>query len=87
MFQGAVIREQGVTFAVVVVKKYVLDNRAEANRTIGAFQEQAFQDIPVVLMTQDYRGVPTYYGREDIARFMAKVPLSAIPWKQYTATL
>jgi len=87
MFQAAVIREQGVSFAVVVVKKYVLDNHAEANRTIGAFEEQAFQDIPVVLMAQDYRGVPTYYGRRDIARFMAKVPLSAIPWKQYTVTL
>jgi hypothetical protein len=40
--------------------------------------------VPVVLMAQDYHGTPTYYGRQDIARFMADVPLEAIPWKEYT---
>jgi hypothetical protein len=30
-FQGAVIKEQGVTFAVVVVKKSVIDNMAEVS--------------------------------------------------------
>lgn len=87
MFQGAVVKEQGVTFAVVVIKKYVLDNHVEANRTIGAFEEQVFHGIPVVLMAQDYKGAPRYYGRQDIARYMSKVPLRAIPWRQYTVTL
>lgn len=82
-FQGAVIREQGVTFAVVIVKKYVIDSSAEANQTITAFQP-VFPGLPVVLMAQDYQGTPTYYGRQDIARFLATVPLEAIPWKQYT---
>jgi hypothetical protein len=35
--QGAVIREQGVTFAVVVVKRHVIDSRSEADRAIAAF--------------------------------------------------
>lgn len=82
-FQGAVIREQGVTFAVVIVKKHVIDSSAEANQTITAFQP-VFPGLPVVLMAQDYQGTPTYYGRQDIARFLATVPLEAIPWKQYT---
>jgi len=30
-FEGAVIREQGVTFAVVVVKRHVVENPAVAN--------------------------------------------------------
>lgn len=83
-FQGAVVREQGVTFAVVIVKKHVIDSSAESSRAIAAFQP-VFPGLPVVLMAQDYQGTPTYYGRQDIARFLASVPLSAIPWKQYTA--
>jgi hypothetical protein len=82
-FQGAVIREQGVTFAVVIVKKHVIDSRSEAGRAIAAFQP-VFPGVPVVLMAQDCQGTPTYYGRQDIARFLASVPLEAIPWKQYT---
>lgn len=82
-FQGAVIREQGVTFAVVVVKKHVVDNTFTARDAIGNFQP-VFPGMPIVLMAQDGRGRPTYYGRTDIARFLANVPLHAIPWQQYT---
>jgi hypothetical protein len=81
--QGAVIKEQGVTFAVVIVKKTVIDNSSEANSAIAAFRP-IFPGVPLVLMAQDHRGVPTYYGRQDIARFMANVPLHIIPWKEYT---
>lgn len=82
-FQGAVIREQGITFAVVIVKKYVIDSSAEANRTIAACQP-VFPGLPVMLMAQDYQGTPTYYGRRDIADFLANVPLEAIPWREYS---
>lgn len=82
-FEGAVIREQGVSFAVVVVKKHVIDSSAEAARAINGFQP-VFPGLPVVLMAQDAWGTPTYYGRQDIARFLASVPLEAIPWKRYT---
>jgi len=83
-FQGAVIREQNITFAVVIVEKHVIDSRDEAGQAIAAFNP-LFPGLPVVLMAQDYRGTPTYFGRRDIARFMADVPLEAIPWKQSTA--
>ncbi|OJW27626.1 MAG: hypothetical protein BGO49_23035 [Planctomycetales bacterium 71-10] len=82
-FQGAVIREQGVTFGVVIVKSHVLQNSFEADRMISALMP-AFPGMPVVLMAQDYRGVPTYYGRRDISRFMAGVPLRCVPWREYT---
>jgi len=82
-FQGAVVREQGITFAVVVVKKHVVDSSSEATRTISAFRS-AFPGLPVVLMAQDSSGRPTYYGRQDIARFLASVPMHAIPWREYT---
>lgn len=82
-FQGAVIKEQGVTFAVVVVKRHVVGNKSKADQAITSFS-RVFPGIPVVLMAQDSRRVPTFYGRKDIARFLASVPLSAIPWKEYT---
>ncbi len=83
-FQGAVIKEQGVTFAVVIVKPHVLNNHTEANQLIVSFQQSVFGSMPVVLMAQDSRGVPTYYGRRDIVDFLSQVLLQAIPWKQYT---
>jgi hypothetical protein len=68
----------------VVVGRHVLDSSTEAGRAIAAFQP-VFPGLPVVLMAQDARGTPTCYGRQDIARFLASVPPSAIPWRQYTA--
>lgn len=79
--QGAVIREQGQTFAVVVVKSHVVQNQSEASNAINAFSP-AF-GVPIVLMAQDSRGRPTYYGRKDIARFLSNIPLSSIPWREY----
>lgn len=82
-FQGAVIKEQGQTFAVVVVKSHVVQNRLAASDAIRAFSP-TFGGLPVVLMAQDGRGRPTYFGRPDIARFLSRTPLGAIPWKEYT---
>jgi hypothetical protein len=84
-FQGSVIKEQGVTFAIVIVKKHILDNRHEAEKAIASFQP-IFPGMPIVLMAQDSRGKPTYFGRHDIAKFMSKVPLHTVPWKEYTLT-
>ncbi len=52
-------------------------------QAIQSFQP-VFPGIPIVLMAQDWRGIPTYCGRQDIARFMASVPLRAVPWRRYT---
>lgn len=82
-FEGAVIEEQRVKFAVVVVKEHVLQSPHSANEAIRSFVP-IFPGLPVVLMAQNYRGVPTYYGRKDISRFLATVPIGAIPWRKYT---
>lgn len=83
-FDGAVIREQGLTFAIAIVKPSVIANRAEASRVINDFQQRVFGNMPVVLMAQDGFGTPTYLGRDDIVNFLASVPLDAIPWRRYT---
>lgn len=82
-FQGAVIKEQGVKFAVVIVKSHIVQIQNEARDTIKNLSK-FFPGIPVVLMAQDSRGIPTYYGRPDIAKFLSSVPIRAIPWKEYT---
>lgn len=79
---GAVLREQGVSFAVVIVKPQVVQNSVEAMSAIASFTP-VFR-VPVLLMAQDAGGRPTYFGRNDLARFMSRVPLSAVPWRKYT---
>lgn len=83
-FDGAVIKEQGVTFAIAVVKPEAVHNLSEASKLIADFQNRVFGNIPVVLMTQNSRGIPTYYGRKDITKFLSKVPIQVIPWQRYT---
>lgn len=82
-FDGAVIKEQGITFAVVVVKRHVIDNQHTARVAIEEFCT-VFPGLPIILMAQDNRGTPTYYGRQDIARFLSRVSPQRIPWKRYT---
>jgi hypothetical protein len=82
-FEGAVIREQGVTFAIVVVKKHVVDSPSQAQSAIRSFAP-AFRGMPVVLMGQDNAGRATYFGRKDIAQFLSRITPDRIPWRRYT---
>ena len=82
-FDGALIKEQGVTFAIVVVKPQVLTSPSKEK--IRAGFKVYFGNIPIILMAQNTRGVPTYDGRTDIVRFLAKINPARIPWKRYNA--
>ena len=81
-FDGAVIREQGITFGVVSVKPHVVANVSGRDAAVRA-AERAFGGIPTILLAAS-SSRPRYYGRPDLVRFMARVPLQAIPWKRYT---
>lgn len=83
-FDGAIITEQGVTFGILIVKPYVLTDPARRDRLV-AQASRIFGGIPTVLMAQQQGGRARYYGRPDIVRFMAKVPLRAVHWKRYRA--
>lgn len=82
-FDGAVVREQGVTFGIAVVRSAALNDSMDRDQAVAEFS-MAFGGIPTVLMAQDARGIPTYYGRPDIVDFLASIPMDAIPWRQYT---
>ena len=80
--QGAVIIEQGVTFAIIVVKPHVTQYTA---RAVSLRSEIApfFRNMPIVLMSQDRTGKPRYYGRIDMVDFLKTVKIEQIPWKTY----
>lgn len=81
--EAALVREQGQTFAVVVVRRGIIDNRSEADRARASFA-RAFNHVPIVLMEQDHHGTPRYYGRDDIVRFLANIDFRRLPWSKWT---
>jgi len=84
---GAIVREQGVTFAIVIVKPHVIQTQASADEARRSFATIAdFAGLPIILAAQDSRGTFTYQGRHDIVKFLASIAASRIPWKHYTVS-
>ncbi len=82
---GAIVTEQGVTFAIVVVKAAAMQTTTDADRTRASFQTiRDFHGLPLILASQDGMGQFTYQGRHDIVDFLASIDPSRIPWKHYT---
>lgn len=81
------MKEQGVTFAIIIVKKSAMQTTSDAAKTREAFRGILdFRDLPVVLASQDSRGVFEYQGRRDLVDFLAKIDPARIPWKEYTVS-
>lgn len=80
---GALLKEQNVTFAIVVVQRHVLNSPSESDDARRSFS-RVFPGVPIILMAQDHRGTPTYQGRRDIVAFLSHVHPSRIPWKTYS---
>lgn len=83
-FDGALITEQGVTFAIVCVKPSVL-SRSDKESVRAQFSS-FFGFVPTVLMAQNSKGIPRYDGRRDIVKFLSRIHPGRIPWKHYTTT-
>jgi hypothetical protein len=85
---GAIIKEQGVTFGIIIVKIQAISTPSEADKTRALFQSglREFQGIPLILASQDSSGRFQYQGRKDIVKFLASIDASRIPWKRYTYT-
>lgn len=52
-FDGALIKEQGVTFAIAVVKPYVLTSPEKESIRLGFMRY--FGNIPIILMVQNQK--------------------------------
>lgn len=79
---GAIIREQGMAFGIMVVKPWILTNPTRRSEVVTQ-ASRIFGGIPTVLMAQQNGGA-RYFGRRDIVQFMRTVPLAAVPWKRYS---
>lgn len=83
IFDGAIVKEQGVEFVIIVVKRHVIGSLPTREKTIGAF-ELEFPGRPIILMAQDSKGTPEYYGRKDIVNYLANIDPRRIPWQKIT---
>ena len=79
---GSVIIEQGVTFAIVVVSKSVTNYTSRIIKVRHQLQP-LFPRMPIILMSQDSQGKPSYFGRRDIVKFLESIRVDQIPWKIY----
>lgn len=81
-FDAALVKEQGVTFAVVVVRSGTINGSARES----ARQQfsRAFGGAPVVLMEQNSSGTPRYHGRSDLVRFCSHIYVEQLPWSKYS---
>jgi hypothetical protein len=81
---GAVLSEQGMTFALATVPFALLKDPREAVVLLAGLQEHVFPGLPVVLMTREWSGMPRYYGDPECSRVMHGVHVSRIAWSRYT---
>lgn len=77
---GAVICEQGVTFAVALVKNHVLNSQSKSDEMIQ-YVSRALGCPLVVLLGESSRTVRG--NRQDIVNFVANLSRSRIPWRKY----
>ena len=80
-FDAAHTKERGVLFTVVAVQE-TATQPANQEATRRNFQRR-FPEAPVVLMSQDWQGVPTYFGRPDLVEFLVGVHPAGLPWRTY----
>jgi hypothetical protein len=78
--RAAIIKQEGITFAVVHVPASAVQSDAVANRTIKAYE--SYFDVPVVLMYDDSKRT-RWFGRNDIVDFISDYSFGDLPWKIY----
>lgn len=85
-FEGALIQEQGVTFAVAVVENGLFYNSDDYIDQIRDTFVPYFPNVPIVLVSKDRKGRPVYHGRTELTLFLAGLDYRKIDWKQYHAS-
>lgn len=82
---GALLKEQGVKFAVVLVTPEVARDSVRAlefRRELATVED--FFGLPIVLAYRQASKGMTFCGRDDIVDYLQSLPLPAIPWFHYT---
>jgi hypothetical protein len=85
-FDGALVSEQGITFAIVIVENGIFYNSDSYIDQIRNSFVPFFPNVPIVLMSTDRKGRLVYHGRTDLTLFLAGLDFRKINWKHYSAS-
>lgn len=80
-FTGALLTVGPLELLIVVVPPAVLEDGDESRLTVVAYHARFGK--PVVLMAQDLRGAPRYFGPDRVTPLVAATPFELIPWRQF----
>ena len=78
---AAIVREQGVTFAVAIMKDHVLNCSTTADQQIRAVAMAL--NCPLVVLWGERNG-KLRGNRRDIVNFVSSLHQSQLPWKRYS---
>lgn len=78
---AALVKEQGVTFAVALVKNHVLNSPSTADQMIQSVARHLGCPL-VVLMGESNRKLRG--NRRDVVKFVSRLHPSQLPWKKWT---
>ena len=80
---AAVVRNDEFTFAVIIVKREVLENSFSIRQARDIFKKY-FPLYTIVLMAQDERYNGVFDGPEDIVEYLSEIDIRKLPWSTYT---
>lgn len=80
-FIGAFLTLGSVDSLVVVVPYAILTDAFESELHVIGFY--ARYQRPILLVAQNHRGIPTYYGPADLVRIIARLPFESIPYERH----
>lgn len=82
---GAIVEESNLTFAIVTVKPFVMENKEFADKIVARCSTiNDFLGMPIVLACQESRDQFIYKGRKDIVENLVKINPAQIPWARYS---
>lgn len=77
---AALVREQGVTFAVALMKDHVLNSSSLSSEQMRTLQTR-LRCPNIVLMGESNKKLRG--NRRDVVNFVASIHPSRLPWKDY----
>lgn len=83
--EGAIVNDQGIKCAIVVVKDDIIQDASKSQEAIDAYRH-IFPDMPIILLGRDSQGKSSYCGPEDIVKVLAELDPNRIPWSRFIIT-
>lgn len=80
---AAVVRQDELTFVVIIIKREVLENSFLKKQARDIFRRY-FPLYPIVLMAQDERYNAVFDGPAEIVDYLSEIDVQMLPWSTYT---